>query len=127
MKIYLATTYPRHPEMREYRTTLTALGHEVTSGWIDIGGDELTGATLAPDPAAGVPHAERGLDDIRRADAVMVFTGKPSTTGGMHVELGFALGLGRHVILVGPRENVFHTLPAIEWYPSWDALVDEWL
>jgi hypothetical protein len=123
VKIYLASRYYRHPQMREYRAALAAIGHEVTSHWIDVGGDGLTAAALGPNPDAGIPHAERDLEDIRAADAVMVFTGQPSTTGGMHVELGYALGLGRRAILVGPRENVFHCLPGIEWYPDWDALM----
>jgi hypothetical protein len=27
------------------------------------------------------------------------------------------------VILVGPRENIFHTLPQVEHYPDWPRLV----
>jgi nucleoside 2-deoxyribosyltransferase len=127
VKIYLATRYYRHPEMRGYRTALATLGHEVTSHWIDIGGDGLTAATLGPDPGTGAPHAALDLADVRRADVVMVFTGEPSTTGGMHVELGYALGLDKRVILVGPVENIFHTLPQIERYADWDALMAEWL
>ena len=127
MRIYLAARYYRHPEMREHRAVLEKLGHEVTSHWIDIGGDGLTAATLGPDPAAGTPHGERDLEDIRNSDALMVFSGEPSTTGGMHVELGYALGLPRRVILVGTREHVFHCVPQIEWHPSWEALVAEWM
>ena len=47
------------------------------------------------------------------ADAVIVFTEMPNSvlaTGGSHVEFGLALAQGKRVIVVGPRENVFHYL-----------------
>ena len=47
---------------------------------------------------------------------VIVFTGEPSTSGGLHTEFGMALALKKRLILVGPRENVFHTLPEVEYY-----------
>ena len=47
------------------------------------------------------------------ADTVIIFTEIPNTilaTGGRHVEFGLALAQGKRVIIVGPRENVFHYL-----------------
>ena len=44
-----------------------------------------------------------------------------STRGGRHAEFGIALALGKRVIVIGPRENVFHALPAVERYESWAA------
>ena len=35
MKIYLAAKYSRMEELREYRNQLIALGHTVTSRWLD--------------------------------------------------------------------------------------------
>ena len=34
-----------------------------------------------------------------------------------------ALALKKRLILAGPRENVFHTLPEVEHYASWPQLV----
>jgi hypothetical protein len=46
-----------------------------------------------------------------------------SSRGGRHVEFGYALGIRKRVILVGPRQHVFHCLPEVEHYPSWPRLV----
>lgn len=63
------------------------------------------------------------LEDLRAADTVISFTDeKGGGKGGRHVEFGVALALEKRLILVGPRENVFHTLPEIEHYPTWRSL-----
>jgi hypothetical protein len=64
------------------------------------------------------------LEDVRRASICLAFTepreeSKPGR-GGRHTELGIALALGLHVMLVGPREHVFHCLPSIEQHSSWE-------
>ena len=74
-------------------------------------------------PALGIQHARNDSQDLAEADAVIVVTGEPSTSGGLHAEFGMALALKKRLILVGPRENVFHTLPQVEHYASWSQLV----
>jgi hypothetical protein len=58
------------------------------------------------------------------ADAVIIFTEIPNTvlaTGGRHVEFGLALAQGKRVIVVGPRENVFHyLLPESQVFATWN-------
>ena len=58
------------------------------------------------------------------ADAVIIFTEIPNTilaTGGRHVEFGLALAQGKRVIIVGPRENVFHyLLPGSQVFVTWN-------
>jgi hypothetical protein len=49
----------------------------------------------------------------------MSFTSAGGGKGGRHVEYGLALGLGKRLIICGPRENIFHTLPQVEHYPDW--------
>lgn len=123
-KIYLAAAYQRIDEMRGVRDVLGALGYQVTSRWIDQRGkgEGLGTADLADNPEQGIQYAELDLEDLRAAETVISFTGA-SGRGGRHVEFGAALALGKHLIIVGPREHVFHTLPAIEWYPDWPRLV----
>ena len=48
--------------------------------------------------------------------------------------LGYALAARRYgkpirIVVVGPREHVFQTVPGTEWYPDWDTLCAEasWL
>lgn len=136
MKIYLAARYSRNPEMQGVRDVLESLGHFVTSRWIDChAGKYLTSFTpehLNSDPEYCSTLAKHDLEDLAAAETVISFTdAKGGGKGGRHVELGYALALDKRVILVGPRENVFHTLPEIEHYSSWSSLArafgSEWL
>ncbi len=135
MKYYFAARYSRHPEMRRYRDELTLIpGVQVTSRWIDLHGGNLTnsvvGERLNAAPAEAWPYGAHDLEDLLAADAIVSFTepadsevARPSK-GGRHVEHGFALALHMRmpefrIIVVGPRENIFHTHPATEQYDDW--------
>lgn len=126
MKIYLSARYARREELCAYREQLIAAGHECTARWLDGEGDDL-GENAAID-----------VEDVLRADTLVNFTDEPAeysphpwaSRGGRHVEAGIALGAGIPVVIVGPRENIFHHLPpgcvrvvdtfddALRWY-SW--------
>src|SRR5260370_22529594 len=68
--------------------------------------------------------ARQDCEDLMAADAVIIFTEIPNTilaTGGRHVEFGLALAQGKRVIIVGPRENVFHyLLPDSQIFATWN-------
>ena len=101
MKFYLAGSFSSQSMLLAIMYLLQAMGHEVTSHWLIQTGN-------APNPT----RAKMDLSDIDVADAVIVFTSIPSTTGGLWVELGYALGIGKPVYLCGPRSNVFaHLVP----------------
>ena len=131
-KVYLAARYSRNDEMRGVRDVLAALGFQVTSRWIEDLGGRYGKGSFTPDQlnsdagyCAGV--GRRDVEDIEDADVVVSFTSPDGGgKGGRHVEFGLALGLGKHLVVVGPRENVFHTLPDVEWYPDWPRLVMAW-
>ena len=82
----------------------------------------------------GYRFASEDLEDIRRADVVICFTEEPrsnNSRGGRHVEFGYALGLGKTIVIVGPRENVFYCIrnERIAQYETWrgyDDDEDEW-
>jgi hypothetical protein len=124
-KIYLAAQYARNPEMRQVRNILHGLGYSVTSRWIDQHDgsleEALGEAELGANPERGVPFALKDIEDIRAADTVIHFTG--AGRGGRHTEFGIAIALGKSLILIGPREHVFHTLPQILWFPDMPALI----
>lgn len=127
MKIYLAARYSRHDEMRGVRDVLATFGHEVTSRWIDCHDGQLeasfTPETLNADPAACAVLGQHDVEDVEAADTVISFTSVDGGgKGGRHVEFGLALGLAKHVIVCGPREHIFHTLPQVEHYPTWREL-----
>jgi nucleoside 2-deoxyribosyltransferase len=124
MKIYLASRYSRFPEMQGYRAELESLGHTVTSRWID--GHQLDDSHLSPE-LEKIRFAQEDRADLIDADCVISFTEEPRTLstsrGGRHVEFGMAIALDKRVIVVGHRENVFHSLPGVEFFESWkDAL-----
>ena len=130
-KIYLAARYSRNAEMRGVRDVLEALGHKVTSRWIDQHGGNLLESIVAEklnaDPEACAHYALVDVDDLAKADTVISFTSAGGGgKGGRHVEFGLAVGLGKRLVIVGPREHVFHTLPGIEWYPDWAQLAMAW-
>lgn len=114
MRIYLAASFARREEMQERAATLRAMGYVVTSRWID-GGHEAENGISAADPNH-VGFANEDLQDIEDAHVLIAFTEPPNTRfgrGGRHVEMGFALGIGNIVIVVGHRENIFTILPDI--------------
>lgn len=128
-KVYLASRYSRNDEMRGVRDVLEALcSVTVTARWIDChegsAPESRTAEQLRTDPAGSSVYALHDLEDLREADTVISFTdGSNSSKGGRHVEFGAALACGKRVILVGPRENVFHTLSEVEWFPDWSRFV----
>ena len=60
--------------------------------------------------------------DIEQADLLAIFTidplGPAKPRGGRHWETGFARGLGKEVVVIGPRENIFHFLPEVKQFDS---------
>lgn len=124
-KIYLAARFSRNDEMRGVRDFLVALGHEVTSRWIDLhGGDQQESAAaevLNSDPASVAHFGRHDLEDLDAADTVISFTGSGGK-GGRHIEFGYGLARGKRMVAVGPRENIFHTLPEVEHFQDWRHL-----
>ena len=127
MKIYLASRYSRHPEMRGVRDVLTVMGHEITSRWIDMHGGKypssFTSDILNADPEYCGKLGQHDIEDVAAADTCISFTGGIGGKGGRHVEFGYALALGKRLIVVGPREHIFHTLPEVEHHIDWPRLV----
>lgn len=123
MKAYLATKYDRYAEMQGVRDFLVALGHTVTSTWHDQHEQEESAPLdqLNSEPDRVAKYARLDIDDLRAADTVISFTGQQST-GGRHVELGLAIAMDKRLIVVGPREHVFHALPQVEHYRTWRGL-----
>lgn len=115
--VYLAASFERKHELREYRAQLEAAGFEVTSRWLVEPDDDV--------PYTDQDMRERALidlEDVRRSRVVVVFTDpreKPRPGGGRHTELGLAIAWEKVVLTVGPREQVFHFLPQVANFPDW--------
>lgn len=141
MKVYLAARHSRRLELCGYRTQLGQMGIEVTSRWLNgkhqiddhgqpIGDDgekwvEDEGSGTAP--ARLRQHfAQEDVADVLAADTLIAFTEVPrasTSRGGRHVELGIAIGTGKRIVVIGPRENVFTWLPQVEHHESWQDFV----
>jgi nucleoside 2-deoxyribosyltransferase len=136
VRVYLAAPYAARAQVRTYRDELVRVGFSVTSSWLDetheIGSGTVGAATdLPPDDVAA--HASIDLYDIDRSDLLVVLTadqsdmvGGTGTSGGRHVETGYAIGKGLPVLVVGEPENVFHRLGrACTVVPNWHEAVIE--
>ncbi len=131
MKIYLAARYSRIDELNGYAEQLRSLGHTVDARWLQ-GNHQIDDAGLSAEAetAERVRFAEEDLHDLMSADACISFTEIPRSTnsrGGRHVEFGAALAAGKLCIVIGPRENVFHCLPEVYWFSSWEEFDKIWL
>lgn len=128
--IYLASRYSRYPEMQKVRDELEALGHVITSRWIN--GDHQiddAGLSVQAKEEERVRFATEDVSDLVRADIVVSFTEAPRSSnsrGGRHVEHGMALALGKRCLVIGHRENVFHCLPEVQFFETWSEARSKW-
>jgi hypothetical protein len=67
------------------------------------------------------------VEDLERADTLVLLSDVESTSGGFHVELGFFLGAKRtNIVVVGERKNVFFYTEHVRFAATVEGLV-EWL
>ena len=122
MKIYLAAQYPKRDEMKAFADRLSALGITVTSRWLLE--DKPLDTNIGDDTEQFYKEtAIIDLLDVKAADTVVFFSENPLVgvpRGGRHVEYGYALGLGRNITVIGPKENIFHFLPWIVHFDSFE-------
>ena len=114
-KVYIAARYFRRSEMIEKAAELELMGQKVTSRWIK-------------ESHEGVPDSECAMNDeadIRHSDVVIFFAESAGLGdrggGGRHVEFGMAYALNKKIIVVGDRENLFHSLPGVVLAKDWNA------
>lgn len=127
--VYLGARYDRREWLLEHVVApLTAAGHKVTSRWIlfEGAGSVLGAEELLQDVTIGEIPGTECLEDIKQAEVVVILTDTPSSTGGYHVELGYALGLNKPIELVGPALNVFHSLPSFKRHATVADFVYAW-
>lgn len=129
MNVYLASRFSRIEEMREYAEQLASHGIGVTSRWIR-GGHEMPAGATGFSADEWDRFAIEDIEDIQNADVFVTFTEHPGAPGrargGRHVEYGIALALHTPIIIIGPRENVFHWIqsPSIRVVDRWDQAFD---
>lgn len=124
MMVYMAAPFSLQYLINSLAGELRRAGVTVVSRWHDPANGH--GQNFADTDRAGMTReALDDLADLRAADTVICFTQPPKTTytsGGRHVEFGYALALGKTTFVVGPIENVFVNL-ANGVYGTWDELL----
>lgn len=125
--VYLAADLGRRDDATFLANALTATQSRIriVSRWhAATAEDEINAAERGPSarwqPERAVEVATRNTADIERCDSlVLLTTGEPSR-GGRHFETGYAIALGKPVLMVGPPEHAFQHLPGIRHADSHD-------
>lgn len=136
MNVYLAARYSRRDEIAAYAQELEALGYTVNASWLHTTDAQELQARGQSWYAASQARAD--LQEIDRAGLFIVFSEGPDEAhpgGGRHVELGYALSknayqrtLGQRpirIVVVGPRQTIFHSLDVIERFETWQEAIEE--
>lgn len=119
MKLYLAGKYQSRLQLVEYAKELVSnYGHEITSRWLDGSHDGFADALTSE---VRQRFALEDLEDLMAADAVLFFSPPQMEPGrgGRHVEFGIAYQARKILVVIGPKENVFHDLPGVMHFPEW--------
>ena len=131
MRVYIASKFANIQGVERYAEQLRSWGHEVVSRWHRPGVRDTRMAKEVDREEYTMPreaqeYALADLEDLHLSDVVISLTHAPGTyhrRGGRHVEFGYGLARGKTMIIVGPRENVFHTLPEVLVVHKWGLLL----
>lgn len=129
ISFYLAARFGRREELCSYAIALRSKGFDITSRWL-MQAQKLDFSVGAYSPQDRLTFALKDWEDVGRAHRLIAFTEDPAENaqggrrGGRHVELGAALAMGKHVYVVGHRENVFCHLPQVQFYSTFYELYD---
>jgi nucleoside 2-deoxyribosyltransferase len=110
MRLYLAASYSRKKEIKAIAKRFRKAGFKITSDWFN----RTDGLHLKEE-------AESDIAGVRLCDALVRFTDKADESyvpielisGGRMFETGFACAIGKIIVTVGGKQNVFDDLPYI--------------
>ena len=126
--IYVAASLLNQENALRFSLRLQDAGFQVTSRWLRR--DFSKKPTKDDWPAYVALEEEMGninLQDLDRADTLVLLADVPSTSGGFCVELGYFLGARRtNIVVVGERPNVFFWVDSVRFTTTVEGLV-EWL
>jgi hypothetical protein len=135
MRYYFAGAYARRAELvgRAMELEMGVAGAFVTSSW--LANDETpadagfsAGDLVGDRVAEAWSFAHEDLADLAESQVIVSFTGQ-GERGGRHVEHGYAMAFRElshplfRLIVVGPREHVFHCHPDTEVYADFAAFL----
>lgn len=123
LKIYLAAMYSEKDNISKQAAIFRSHDFVVTSTWLEEPhAPTIKMAEVATDSL--LEYAQNDIRDISEADWFVCQSVEPTTLtvrGGRHVEFGYALAKGKKILVVGPKENIFHLLPNIKHVDNWES------
>jgi len=129
-KIYLAGSFGRKAELRDYALRLWMAGYTVVSRWL-IGHHEIPDIEDPEFVARAAEFSQADYQNLLEADTFILFTEDPKNPsgknrGGRHVELGIALERARQnqciaIYIIGPFENAFTAHPSTVHFPDFQT------
>jgi len=118
LKIYIASRFSRRHECHDLAKFLIGQGHEITSRWVKPDSDHVKPVGMSEQAADDERNrfAVEDIEDVEACDCMVSLMEQPrgNGRGGRHVEFGYALALRKHMVIIGPKETVFHHLEGIE-------------
>lgn len=129
-RIYLAARYSRRDELRGYAGLLAERGYQITARWLYGTHEIVDGRSVEAAHKDRIKFAIEDYNDVQIADTVISFTEPEGNIqgrgrGGRHAEFGIALALKKRCVVIGFRENVFHSLPEVHFYETWEDFLKE--
>ncbi len=117
MNVYLAADFAGLAEAQAMADKIqTWPGVTVVSRWHTNAtkAEQLSASKMGgPDESAARAAALRNLQDLDRANVLVVLTTGQPARGGRHFETGYAHGTGKAIVLLGQVEHAFHRLPGV--------------
>jgi nucleoside 2-deoxyribosyltransferase len=132
MKVYLAAPYGARTLVAGLATELPQVGMRCTSTWLEEQHEITPGteaAATALDDATVSGHAVQDLADVSRSDVLVLFTAAyfgVEGGGGRHIETGYALAMGKPIIVIGEPENIFHRIGSVPERNFSVTIVADW-
>lgn len=115
MKVFIAGSFLVRPRLQLVAEKFRGAGHDVVSSWLAEPLDLVTLVRREDLLADWLNQAiaTQDLIDLYKADALILFTEEPSSSGGYWVELGVAIARGIPVYVAGDRMNVYCYYPQV--------------
>lgn len=115
--IYVGASMNNTSEARRLCILLQDAGFQVTSRWLRSDyKDRPEREDFQEFAKFEEKNGEMDIEDLERADTLILLAGVPSSAGGFHVELGYFLGAKReNIIALGDRPNVFFWTSTVRW------------
>lgn len=111
MKVYVAASSEDIDRAGLWMDRLAHAGLEVTSNWIDVIANVGQANPREATNPARRRWANEDLHGVAAADIVWCLVPERATGRGAYFELGYALGIGKHLVLSGDtRQSIFCAL-----------------